>query len=494
MGLLANVVERREQRQSTLAAPSDWLRNSLAGPRSATGAVVSVDKALGLAAFYACVSLIAETIASLPWFVYQRTPSGGKQRVPNHPLYPLLHDSPNPEMTSFEFREALVGHIETWGNAYAEIEFDQGNRPIALWPLRPDKMTVTRAGGQERNLTYTYTVPSGRNFFLPSERVLHWKGLSPDGLIGYSRISLMREAIGLGIGLEEYQARFFGNDSRPGGVLEVPGRLSDDAAKRLVTRWESAHQGLGHAHRVAVLEEGVSWKSVGIPPQDSQFIESRKFQRGEIAMMMRVPPHMIGDIERQTSWGTGIEQQQIGFVQFTLRSRLVRMEQGTAFKLFMPSERSRYLNEFEVDGLLRGDSKARAEYLQTLRQNGVINAAQWASLENLPPPPPDVGSVYILPANMVPVDQLVSPPEPPPVPSLPDGGGGGETQPALPPPSTGRLGRALTTAREVRDYHCRKCGRLLFRSPDERGRIETVCPQRQCRELQTVFLQGVADG
>jgi HK97 family phage portal protein len=532
------------------------MRDAFIGPRSATGRYIGPEQALSLGAVYACVSLISETIASLPWPVYRRLPNDGRRRDTAHPLYRLLHDRPNPEMSAYNWRDCMVGHLELQGNAYAEIELDRAERPIALWPLRPDRMVVERIGGQERRLRYTYTVPNGRSLIVPSDRVLHWRGPSSDGLIGYSRIALAREAFGLGLALEEYGARFFGNDSRPGGVLETPGRLSDDAAKRLKTRWEEAHQGLSNAYRVAVLEEGVSWKAVGIPPQDAQFLESRKHQRSEVASWFRVPPHMIGDVERSTSWGTGIEQQGIGFVTYTLSTRLKNIETATDQALIPESEWGQTFSEFVVDGLLRGDSRARAQYLQVLRQNGVINAEQWARLENLPPPPPEVGSAYFMPSNMAPVALLLNPPEPPkPEPGPPGergergepgpqgepgprgerglpgergerGNPGKDGRDGLPGPSgsigpegrqgpPGKDGRdglpgvpgppgpegpqglpgavveeLLAEAGSSRSYHCRKCRHVLFRSAIEGGHIETRCPDRRCRELQTVHLVG----
>jgi len=521
------------ERRSTLATPGDWLLNALLGDRSATGRRIAPEQSLNLAAVYACVSLLAETIASLPWILYRRLTPQGKERAGEHPLYRLLHDAPNPEMTSFEFREALCGHVETWGNAYAEIELDNAARPIALWPLRPDKMVVERANGLNRGLRYTYTVPSGRQFMIPSERVLHWRGLSPDGLVGYSRISLMREAVGLGLALEEYAARFFGNDSRPGGVLEHPGKLSEDAARRLKAGWESAHRGLDQAHRVAVLEEGIKWQSIGIPPQDAEFIAARQFQRNEIAMIFRVPPHMIGDVEKQTSWGTGVEQMSIGFVVFSLRPRLVRFETATTRALLTKEEQRTFFIEFLVDGLMRGDAKNRADALHVMRLDGIINADEWRDLENMNPIPGGAGQLYLAPLNLAPLASIGATP-PPGTPGTPGAPGTPPTTPVplpdAPPPGSGGPGgeggiegeasavpvgevreavllpaahpngavgvlppiaEVRATSREgVREYLCRNpsCRHLLFRTAEPRGRIETVCPDRRCRQLQTVLL------
>lgn len=510
MGLVADVVETR----TTLASPAQWLRDALIGPRAATGRYVGPDQALALGAVWACVTLLSETIASLPWPVYRRLRPRGQERDPANPLYRLLHDAPNPEMTAFEFREAMVGHLETWGNAYAEIEVDQGSRPIALWPLRPDRMLVERlAARMDRRLKYTYTTPNGRSFVLPPERVLHWRGLSSDGLIGYPRLTLLREAVGLGLALEEYAARFFGNDGRPGGVLQHPGRLSQEAQARLKESWEAQHRGLDQAHRVAVLEEGITWQSIGLPPQDAQFVEARRFQVGEIARVFRVPPHMIGDLEKTSSWGAGVEQQSIGFVVYTLRPRLVRIEQATTKALFSPQEQVTHFAEFVVDGLLRGDARSRAAYLHQLRSDGIINANEWRELENLNPLPAALGGDYLVPLNMIPAEQLGAPPAPPAPPPAPPESAPPESAPPAPDsaPATERAAGvtvppaapAVPSAPFVpfvggvpgvpgmgllRDYRCRKCGDLLFRSADERGRIETVCANRRCRTIQTVLV------
>jgi phage portal protein BeeE len=337
----------------------------------------------------------------------------------------------------------------------------------------------------ERRLRYTYTLPNGRPFVIPTERVLHLRQRSADGLVGYSPIGEQREAIGLALALEQYAGRFFGNDSRPGGVLEVQGRLSPDAAQRLKTQWETAHQGFSRAYRVAVLEEGVAWKAVGLPPQDAQFLEQRKFQRGEIASIFRVPPHMIGDVERATSWGSGIEQQSIGFVQYTLGPRLKRIEARADQSLLAPEEADRYYSEFAVDGLLRGDSRSRAQLLQTMRQNGVLNADEWRALENLNALPDGQGQVYLAPANLIPLEQMTAPAAPPPAATPPATltAGTNGTPSGSPPAPTPRASRG-----EERTYACRACGHPLFSSADERGRITTICPDRRCREHQTVLV------
>ena len=320
---------------------------------------VSPSTALQVTAVFACVRILAETVAGLPLHVYRRLENGGKARAPDHYLYSLLHYLPNPEMTSFEFREVMMGHVCTWGNAYAEIEFDRAGRVRALWPLRPDRMTVKRVNGR---LQYIYKLSKpdsqGRTeITLRDEQVFHVHGLGSDGIVGYSPIHLARQAVGLALAAEEFGARFFGNDARPGVVLEHPGQLGDEAHKRLRESWESRHGGLDKSHRVAILEEGLKVHEIGLPPEDAQFLQTRKFQVSEIARMFRIPPHMIADLERATF--SNIEHQSLEFVIHTIRPWLVRWEQEIYRSLLTPQERKTYFAEFLVDGLLRGDIKSR---------------------------------------------------------------------------------------------------------------------------------------
>lgn len=389
------------ERRSTLANPEKWLIDWFSGGgKAASGVTVNETTALNATAVFSAVDILSRTLASLPLPVYHRLQGGGKERATDHPLYVLLHDLPNPEMTSFELRQALMGHLALWGNAFAEIERDNGGRVIGLWPLRPDRMQVRR---DERGLRYEYSLSSGSGVVLRQRNVMHIRGLSSDGIVGYSPIRLAREAIGLSLATEEFGARFFGNGSRPGGVLQHPGKLSEDASKRLKKSWEEMHQGLTQAHRVAILEEGMTWQQVGIPPEDAQFLETRKFQVTEIARIFHVPPHMLADLERSTF--SNIEHQGIEFVVHTMRPWLVCWEQAIKRDLFLSAERNTYFAEFLVDGLLRGDTKSRYEAYAVGRQNGWLSADDIRELENMNPLPDGQGKIYLVNGNMVPADQ-----------------------------------------------------------------------------------------
>lgn len=382
--------------------PPGWVGKSV-GWDTATGVDVSPDKSLQVSAVFACVRILAETVASLPLLVYRRLGNDGKTRAPDHYLYSLLHDAPNPEMTSFQFRETMMGHLCTWGNAYAEIEFDQAGRIIALWPLRPDRIMVKRENGR---LQYHYrlTKPDAQGrmeAILDMTQVFHLRGLGSNGIIGYSPIQLHRQAVGLALAAEEFGARFFGNDARPGVILQHPGKLSDEAHRRLRESWESRHGGLDKSHRVAILEEGLSVKEIGLPPGDAQFLETRRFQISEIARIFRIPPHMVGDLERATF--SNIEQQSLEFVIYTLWPWLVRWEQEIKRSLLTPAESSMYFVEFLVEGLLRGDVESRYRAYATARQWGWLSANDIRRLENMNPI--EGGDVYLVPLNMIPAGQ-----------------------------------------------------------------------------------------
>ncbi len=396
MGFVASLIAP-ERRETTLRDPARWLIDALTGGKVASGVAVNEYVALNYSAVYACVRAISETIATLPKPVYRRLDNGGKQRAPEHRAYAILHDAPNPYMTSVEFWETMVGHIETWGNAYAEIVRDGAGRVVALWPLRPDHMTI-RVSPRDRSVSYQYTVPDGTLITLDSYRVLHLRGLSFDGIYGYSPVRLAREAIGLGLAAQEFGARFFGNDSRPGGVLEHPGKLSEAAHKRMKASWEEAHRSLENKYRIAILEEGTKWQQIGIPPEDAQFLQTRRFQLEEIARIYRVPPHVIGDLEKATF--SNIEQQAIEFVTHCIRPRCVRLEQRVNQVLFSTEQQGTYFMEFLIDGLLRGDIQSRYAAYAVGRQWGWLSVDEIRELENMNPLPNGQGQKYLVPMNM----------------------------------------------------------------------------------------------
>jgi HK97 family phage portal protein len=388
---------------------SEQLADIFQGTPSASGVKITETTALRSTVVLACVRVIAEAIASLPLHVYERGEGGARFKARRNPLYFLLHDRPNEFMTSFTWRELAVANVLLTGNHYSEIQWGGDGEIRALWPIP----TSTKPFVERGRLWYLVPLPDGSSRVLSAERVFHVPGLGFDGLTGKSVIKWGKEAISLSLAAEEFGARLFGNNANPGGVITSEKPLKDDARKRLKTAWEFSHGGLDRAHRVAVLEDGLKWQQTGISPDDAQALETRKFQVSEIARLFRVPPHLIADVEKSTSWGTGIEQQNIGLVTFTLRPWLVRIEQTCNYRLFLPRERGRYFVEHNVDGLLRGDAKSRNEALAIQRQWGIISANEWRAIENMNPLDETQGDTYLVPLNMVTADQAGQPQEPP---------------------------------------------------------------------------------
>lgn len=373
-----------------------------------SGKAVNERTAMQTTAVYACVRILAEAIASLPLHVYQYKQDGGKERIPRHLLYSLLHDEPNPEMTSFVFRETLMSHLLLWGNAYAQIIRDGRGQVLALYPLLPNKVEVSRTSNG--NLFYTYRRDAGESRMNPDsgtvtlrkDEVLHIPGLGFDGLIGYSPVAMAKNAIGMALATEEYGAAFFANGANPGGVLEHPGVIKD--IQRVKDSWNSAYQGSSNSHKVAVLEEGMKFQAIGIPPEQAQFLETRKFQINEIARIFRVPPHMVGDLEKSSF--SNIEQQSLEFVKYTLDPWVVRWEQALQQSLLLPSERSNIFIKFNLDGLLRGDYASRMLGYSTGRQNGWMSANDIRELENLNRiSTEEGGDLYLINGNMLPLSK-----------------------------------------------------------------------------------------
>ena len=377
-----------ENPQTNLSDPSAWLQSWLGGGTTKAGAEVSANNAITIPAVFAAVRVISEAIASLPLHVYEST-DNGKNRLQGHPANKVLGSVGNPEMTAFTVRETLMSHVLLWGNGYAEIQRNMAGEVVALWPLLPDRTEPIRRGG----IKYYITKVAGQDIRLSDSDVLHISGLSHDGLKGYSPIQLMRESLGLTMAADEYGARMFSNNARPGGILEHPGKLTPETAERLRSSWASIHQGLSNAHRVAVLEEGLTWKQLSVSPEDAQFLETRKLQKNEVATMFNIPPHMIGDLEKATF--SNIEHQGINFVVHTIRPWLVRWEQEINRKLF-PGDA---FAEHTVDGLLRGDIKSRYDAYAVGRQWGWLSVNDVRRLENYNDV--DGGDLYLTPMNMV---------------------------------------------------------------------------------------------
>ena len=398
MGIITNIFKSRDKPQN---ATSGRAYRFFTGG-SSSGKTVTERSAMQMTAVYSCVRILSEAVASLPLHVYRYNESGGKEKAVDHPLYFLLHDEPNPEMTSFVFRETLMTHLLLWGNAYAQIIRNGKGEVVALYPLMPNRMVVDR--NDKGRIVYKYNVSKddaptmkGTMVELKSEDVLHVPGLGFDGLVGYSPIAMAKNAIGMAIACEEYGAKFFSNGATPGGILEHPGTVKNP--ERVRESWTSAFGGSANANKVAVLEEGMKYTPISISPEQAQFLETRKFQINEIARIFRVPPHMVGDLEKSSF--SNIEQQSLEFVKYTLDPWVARWEQAMVRSLFTQDEKEKYFVKFNVDGLLRGDYQSRMNGYAIGRQNGWMSANDIRELENLDRiSEEEGGDLYLINGNM----------------------------------------------------------------------------------------------
>ena len=401
MGFLSRLFRSRDTPTDSLNGSS--YRFFLGG--TAAGKAVTEQSAMQMTTVYACVRIVSEAIAQLPLHLYKYRDDGGKERDLNHPLYALLHDEPNPEMSSFVFRETLMTHLLLWGNAFSQIIRNGKGEVVSLYPLMPNKMTVDR--DDRGRLYYSYRVtkedaPTMKNetVILQPSDVLHIPGLGFDGLVGYSPIAMAKNAIGLAIATEEYGARFFSNGATPGGILEYPGTIKD--IDRVRDSWNNGFAGSRNANKLAILEEGMKFTPISIAPEQAQFLETRKFQINEIARIFRVPPHMLGDLDRSTF--NNIENMSREFVTYTLDPWICRLEASMHRSLLTPQEKKTHFIRFNVEGLLRGDYKSRMEGYAVGINNGFMSVNDVRRLEDWELVPDELGgNLHLVNGNMVPL-------------------------------------------------------------------------------------------
>jgi len=355
----------------------NWVNLDLFEGRETTSGIhINEAVALGIPAVFSCVRVLTEAIAALPLITYERYPNGDRERARGFSLFRILHDAPNPLMTSFEMRELLVGHLCLRGNAYCYIERDAGEI-VALWPLHPDKVTVELSG---RELIYKHQYDGNEKIYR-MEDILHIRGLSGDGLIGYSPLTLLRDAFGYAKAVGEYSASYFRNDASPGGILSTPNPLSQQAHDNLKTAWSGGHSGKGKHHRVAIMDNGLQWQQIGVNPEDSQLIESQKFSVVEIARCFRVPLNLVMDYERSTY--SNVTEQNRSFLTHTLQPWLTRIEQAMAKSLLTESEKEKYFIEHLTQGFLRADTKDRYESYKLGLDAGFLTIEEVRQLENM---------------------------------------------------------------------------------------------------------------
>lgn len=389
------ILSKMEQRAS-LSNPPSWMFKAFGVTDSGTGIAVNEDTALGSTAIWAAVRIISETVASVPLGVFERREDDGRDIRRDHPTHRILHSSPNPMLTAMEFREMQMANLLLAGNSYAEIVRDGAGRVAELWPIWPQRVEIQ---AQDDRVLYRITVPGGKDEFLKPHEMLHIRGMSRGGLAGLDPIATTAESVGFTLALEKFMAMFFGNSARPGGVLQHPGKMSEDAQKRFKEGWESAHRGLDNSHRVAILEEGMTWAQQGVSPEQAQTIESRKFQVTEVARIFNLPPHLLRDLERATF--SNIEQQSIEFVTYTVRPWAVRLEQRYDKQLISEREQEKLFTKHILEGLLRGDIKSRFESYSIARNGGWLSANDIRALEDQNPIPD--GDTYLVQGAMIPV-------------------------------------------------------------------------------------------
>ena len=385
MSLLTRYFEQRD----LIGAlhPRDPALAELFGVRpSSSGVDVSERTSLSWSALSCGIRLLSESTASLPVDLRRRVGPREHVTLTDHPAARLMVD-PNPEQTAFEFKELLMAHAVWWGNAYAQIVFNNRGIPIELWPLSPDRVTLFRDG--MANLVYRVGLPrepwgiSAQSMLLPADEVIHIRGFSRYGLVGDRMTQTFREAIGLGLATELFGALYFGQGTSSSGILEHPGVLSEAAQDRLRRQKENQVAGMSKAHRMMVLEEGMTWHETMIQPERAQFILTRKFQVIEAARILRVPPHMLYDLERGTF--SNIEQQEIEFLTYTLLPWLVRWEQRLAKRLLGFKDATTTYFKFRINALARGDLAARMAFYTAMVQNGVLCPNDVLGLEDMNP-------------------------------------------------------------------------------------------------------------
>ncbi len=397
-GLFGSLAGPRPKAELRDLSMEQYARLLGGGVRSAAGIEVSTETAINFTTVAICLRVLGESVASLPCFLYRRKKDGSRERATDHPTYRVTHDQSNAWLTAFEYFEGSMVNLSTRGNAYSFIDRNGRGQVIGLTPLNPDGVEIKQA--TDWSPIYTATLPDNTRRQLSASQIHHVRGPLPKGYMGRSMIAIARDTIGLGIAAERFGSNLFMNGARPSGTLEHPKNLSEDAQKRLIAQVEERHTGEGNWLRPMLLEEGMKWVSNMIAPDDAQFLETRKYQRTEIAGLFRVPAHFINDLEKATF--SNIEHQSLDFVIHSLRPWLKRWEQAMNRDLLIPAERGEYFFEFLIDDLLRGDFKTRMEGLAIQIQNGMRSPDEARSLENLAPRPDGKGGEFWRPANMYP--------------------------------------------------------------------------------------------
>ena len=378
-GLRSRVVK---ERRTSLSSPEQWLVEVFGGGATKSGAKVSPDTALTVSTVFACTRILAESVASLPLKLYRKT-ADGREEASDHPLFSLLKDGPNEGQTSFEWREMMQGHLALRGNGYSRVRRNSYFEVTAIEPIHPCDI-------QPRKL------PSGRIVYdvksetlLPTD-VLHLRGLSTDGVCGLSPVRLMRESIGLALTTQEHGAKSFANGNRFPGILKAPGSVTPDQIKQIRDVWDSQRSG-DNASKAPVVGGGLDWISVGMRNDEAEFLGSRRFEVEEIARAYRIPLHLLQSTEKTTTWGSGVEQLNLGFLNYTLQPWLVRWEQRLNTLLTEDERKEGLYFSFNLNALMRGDAKSRAEFYKIMREIRGITVNELREREELNDFPDAIG-------------------------------------------------------------------------------------------------------
>jgi HK97 family phage portal protein len=361
---------------TNLAEPAPWFK-SIFGYDSASGQKVTVESSLGVPTVYACVNFLANSVAKLPFQTFKKTPKG-RERDSSHKVAKLLEGRPNPYQNPFKFKHLMETHRNTWGNAYINISWGVDGRPEALWLLNPS-VTEPKVDIETNVLWYVTTLPNGKQVRIPDSDIIHLTTLSIDGLKGKSPIQIAKESIGSSQASQKFKGKFFANGTAAAGILKVPGQLNKEAKNKVREEWETLYTGINNAQRIAILDAGLEFQSIGMPLKDAQFIEGMKFDKAEIATIFNVPLHVVNELERATH--NNIEQMALDVIQNTLSPILIQYEQEFSYKLFSLPEQKRYYLKFNLTSLLRADSKTRAEYYAIMLDKGVYSINEVRDLE-----------------------------------------------------------------------------------------------------------------
>ncbi|MBN1604614.1 MAG: phage portal protein [Chitinispirillaceae bacterium] len=413
MGFLSDTIRQSRSFDELISVrnPPAHLQHIFGGYSTNSGATVTTEKALGLTAVWGCIKILAWSEASLPLQLYERLESDGRRRASNHYAYKLIHSKPNPEQTSFQWRSMMSVHQNLYGAGVSEIEFDKKGYPVALWPIPTPNVTLKRTAKKE--LIYEVNV-DGTTYRLWPSQVVCYENLQIIRDRWISPIGMHRETLGSALAVREFGARTFSQGTNPGSVISYPNQLkfqSTPSEDDFKNKMRDAYEGLSKAHRLMLLDQGAKFERIGLPPEDAQFLETRKWDTAEIARIFNVPLHLLQDTEKTTSWGTGLEELNSGFVVFTLMPHMVLKEQELSRKLIDNDEL--YYIEHNVDGLLRGKLLQRYQAYAIGRQWGWLKSNQICKWENIDPLPGDQGEIFMNPMNMVPSEYFkqISKPE-----------------------------------------------------------------------------------